>query len=153
MSTTWAIRSTCELSKDILVEMFWTQRCKVNIEIPHGWTIFLYHVGSSCEYRSIVEGGLIAGGNQQSKRKASLLLYSYRSDERADVDSTFRRKRITKDSIQNELEKFTKYSTSVRSSNCSRQRIGILSVKEQCDIIVQHYASRKFGESGQKKQR
>ena len=33
-----------------------------NVPIPHGWTDYIYHVGSTFDYRSISEGGLVVGG-------------------------------------------------------------------------------------------
>ena len=70
-----------------------------NIKMPCGRTNI--SVDLLCDYWSIVEGCRIAGGNQQSKRKARLRLHSCRSD----VHPTIRRKRTTNDSIHNEMEK------------------------------------------------
>ena len=42
-----------------------------NITIPYGWTKSLCHIGSSYDYRSIVEGGLFVGGiSSQTERQA-----------------------------------------------------------------------------------
>ena len=60
--TTWAIRSTDELFKDTPVEQDWTHSCEVTSKSHMDGPTFLYHVGSSYDYRSILEGGLIAGG-------------------------------------------------------------------------------------------
>ena len=38
-------------------------RLQNTVLIPYGWSDYIYHVGSSFDYRSICEGGLIAGGN------------------------------------------------------------------------------------------
>ena len=34
---------------------------KNHVQIPYGWTEYIYHVGSTLDHRSISEGGLIAG--------------------------------------------------------------------------------------------
>ena len=88
-STTWAIRSAYEFFKDTPVEQNWAHSCKVTWRFHLNGPIFV-----SCYYRSsIVEGRLIAGGISYQKGKTSLLLTGCRSNERPDVDPTFRKKK------------------------------------------------------------
>ena len=99
-----------------------------NINIPDGWTKFMYHMGPSRDFRSIVEGGLIAGGmSTQKGRPASLRLLMNIMKWR---------------SVQN-----TAYWFDMRVA----QDKGFSLIKDQCNLSVQHNASYKFGESGPKK--
>ena len=41
------------------------ETCVPHVEIPHGWTDVIYHVGLPLEYRSISEGYFIAGGDSK----------------------------------------------------------------------------------------
>ena len=122
-STIWAIRRTYELFKDTLVEKIWTQSCKVTSKLhmdgPHVCVMkldLLMIAGLSWK-----EVSRIAGGIKKDGKLASL----------ADVDSTFRRKRTTNDSIHNEMEKCTKHNMMVRSGNCPRQRIEVFLSTEE----------------------
>ena len=75
------------------------------------------------------------------KEEGKLASLQRRSDERPDVDSTFRREGTTNGYIQNEMQKCAEQSVLVGSENCSKQMIEIETVKEQCGIIVLRYAS------------
>ena len=70
--------------------------------------IFLFHAGSSHDYRVYRRRRSSRRRNQQSKRKTSLLLHGCGSDEHPDADSTFRGKRTTNESKEHEVEKWTK---------------------------------------------
>ena len=57
------------------------QNCVV---ILFQWTQFMYHVGSY-DYRSIVGGGLVAGGSQQRERQTSGLVCGRGPDDQANI--------------------------------------------------------------------
>ena len=124
--TTWAIRSTYELFKDTPVEQDWTHSCEETSKSHMDGPTFLYHVGSSYDYRSILEGGLIAGGKwavkEEDKLASSLLWIRWTSRWWPLVSQT-------------ETEKWTEHSFLVWSENCSRQRFGIF-YQSKSDAIL-----------------
>ena len=38
-----------------------------NVKVPNGWTNYIYHVGTSWDYRYIADAGLLAGGTGNSQ--------------------------------------------------------------------------------------
>ena len=75
-----------------------------NVKIPHEWTDYTYHIGSSCDDTSIIEGGLIAGGSCATK-KTNMLLHSREPAEQFDDHSSLGTRRTKNASKQIEMEK------------------------------------------------
>ena len=65
-SVAWALTatfSTCVLSEATL-EGTVDQSLQDNVEIPYNWIEYIYHVDSSLDLHSIIQSGLIAGGEK-----------------------------------------------------------------------------------------
>ena len=97
-----------------------------HIKKPNGWTTFLCIFGSAYDYRSIVEGCLIAEESavkREDKRTAvdalNIMMLTPRFTENEPRMIPYRMK----------WRKCKEYTILIRFGNCSGQKIAILSIK------------------------
>ena len=90
-----------------------------NVKIPYGWTDYINLGGSTWDYRSTVDAGLLAGGNGDNLGRHTCFLHSSQHFMRVRRRSLIWKWTPSKGSIQNEMEKELRRSLLVRSENCA----------------------------------
>ena len=109
-----------------------------NERILYGWTGCIYRVGSTFDYRSICEGGLIAGRMRVSTGTTDVLLHSSGSHERMNADISIRTERTEENSIPIEMGTNAWRSILVSFGDRAKQRMGVLEnplPMQSCDMI------------------
>ena len=108
-----------------------------NVVIPDGFFEYIYHVGCAINLHSIINSGLISGGQNLSNRQTVFfLLVDPMDKEHKDLDTIDLGTPRRAQNMRKAWKKHQKHGVLGRYQSCSKERIEVLS-----DTIERHHCS------------